>query len=222
MIASLARPGSSPLHRLAAAPKLAGLAITATALFFVDDPRLLATAFALGLTVARSTGAHFAEIGRDLAGAAMALAVLGLADWLLVDGATALAVVLRLGAIALLAHAVTMTTTTAELFEVLERLFGPAERLGLIDAGRAALTLTLAIRFVPLIVEEAQAIREAQAARGLDGSVLALAVPLLVRVIVRSEAVADAIDARGFPPERAATAPPRPPAIRPEIEADTP
>ena len=203
MIAGLARPGASPLHRAAAAPKLVALAVAATLLFFVDDPRLLAVAFAAGLALARSTGARFAEIGRDLKGPALVLGVLGLADWWLIDAATALAVVLRLGAIALFAHAVTVTTTTSELTEVLERLFAPAERLGLVDAARAALTVTLALRFVPLITQEAREIREAQAARGLEGSVVALAVPLLVRILVRAEELADAIDARGFPPDRA-------------------
>lgn len=201
MIAGLARAGTSPLHRLPAAPKLAVLASVATGLFFVEDPRVLAAAFALGLGLARSTGSGFREIARDLRGPAVVLAVLGIADWILIDRATALAVVLRLGSIALLAHAVTLTTTSAELTEVLERCFGPAERLGLLDARRAALAVTLAIRFVPLIVEEAREIREAQAARGLEGSVIALAVPLMVRVLVRSQELADAIDARGFPPE---------------------
>lgn len=202
MIGALARPGTSTLHRIAAAPKLAGLAVFATALFFVEAHGPLAAAAGLALAAARSTGARSSEIARDLRGAALVLAVLGAVDWWFVDAATAVTVVLRLAAIALAAHAVTMTTSTAELTEVLERLFGPAERLGLVDAARAALTVTLAVRFVPLIVEEARAIREAQAARGLDGSVLAAAVPLMVRIIVRSEALADAIDARGFPPER--------------------
>lgn len=205
MIASLARPGASALHRTPATWKLAGLALTATALFFVDDARLLAAAALAGLVAARSTGATFAEIGRDLKGPALVLAVLGFVDWWLIDGATALAVVLRLGAIALLAHAVTVTTTTAELTEVMERLFAPAERLGLLDAARAALTVTLAIRFVPLITQEAREIRAAQAARGLEGSILALAVPLLVRIVVRAETLADAIDARGFPPDRSSS-----------------
>jgi biotin transport system permease protein len=202
VIAALARPGTSALHRMAADRKLAALAIGATVLFFVDDVRLLGVAFVLALAAARSTGATFAEIGRDLRGPAMVLAVLGLADWWLVDRATAITVVTRLATIALLAHAVTVTTTTADLTEVLERSFRPAERLGLLDASRAALTVTLAIRFVPLIVAEAREIREAQAARGLERSIVAAAVPLMVRAIVRAEALADAIDARGFPPER--------------------
>lgn len=205
MIVALARPGDTPLHRAPAGLKLGALAALATGLFFLDDPRLLALAVLAGLATARSTGADFAAIGRDLRGAAIVLAVLGLADWILVDGPTALVVVLRLAAIALFAHAVTVTTTTAELAEVLERLFAPAERLGLLDAARAALAVTLAIRFVPLIVEEANEIREAQAARGLEGSLLALAVPLMVRILVRSQDLADAIDARGFPPARSAS-----------------
>lgn len=200
MIATLARPGTTALHRAAAAPKLAALAAIATGLFFVDAPAPLAIAFGLGLAAARSTGAGFVAIGRDLAGPAVVLAVLGLVDWLLIDRATALAVVLRLGAIALFAHAVTVTTSTSELTEVLERLFAPLERIGLLDTGRAALTVTLAIRFVPLVVEEAREIRDAQAARGLDRSIVALAVPLLVRVLLRAQDLADAIDARGFPP----------------------
>ncbi len=202
MIAGLARPGASPLHRLAPGVKLAGLAVTATALFFVADPRILAVVLVAALAAARSTGAPFAVLARDLRGPTIVLAALGLADWIFADAATALEVVLRLGALILLAHAVTTTTTTSALTAVLERLFGPAERLGLLDAGRAALTVTLAIRFVPLIVEEAREIREAQAARGLEGSILALAVPLLVRIVVRSQELADAIDARGFPPDR--------------------
>ena len=89
MIAALARPGASALHRTAAGRKLAGLAIVATVLFFVDEPRLLAVAFGLGLAAARSTGTGFADIGRDLAAPALVLAVLGLVDWAMVDGRTA-------------------------------------------------------------------------------------------------------------------------------------
>ena len=61
------------------------------------------------------------------------------------------------------------------------------------------MTLTLALRFVPLIVEEAREIREAQAARGLGSHPIAVIVPLVVRTLVRAQVVADAIDARLSP-----------------------
>lgn len=212
MIGSFARPGDTPLHRLGAGTKLAGLAVLATLLFLISEPPVLAVALAAAIGLARSTGATFRDLARDLRAPALVLAALGLVDWLFVDTATAVTVVLRLGALMFLAHAVTVTTTTSELTEVLERLFVPLDRIGLVDAERAALTVTLAIRFVPLLMDEVGEIREAQAVRGLSGNPIALAVPLLVRVLVRAEEVADAIDARGFPAlDRTRRDPPSPP-----------
>lgn len=202
MIEGLGRTGTTPLHRLAPGPKLAGLAIVATALFFVDRPIVLAVAALVALGVLRSTGRRFGEIARDLALPMTVIAALGVVHVLFVDVATAASVVPRLLALAFAAHAVTLTTTTAELTETFERALGPFEWIGLVDAGRAALTLTLALRFVPLIVEEAREIREAQAARGLGSHPVAVIVPLVVRTLVRAQAVADAIDARGFPPRK--------------------
>jgi len=213
-----AATGTTPLHRLAPGVKLGGLAVLATALFLVDDPRLLGTAALLALAVARSTGRSLSRLAGDLAGAMVVIAAVGVVDWVFVDRATALTVVPRLLALALLAHAVTLTTTTSELADTLETAFRPLERIGLLDAGRAALTLTLAVRFVPLIAEEAREIRDAQAARGLSASMVALAVPLVVRVLVRAEEVAEAIDARGFPP--ASPLPPSPAPHRREIGGD--
>jgi biotin transport system permease protein len=59
----------------------------------------------------------------------------------------------------------------------------------------------MALRFIPLISERAQRIREAQAARG--GSVRGLrglttmVVPLLVQVLQLAHTVSEALDARG-------------------------
>jgi biotin transport system permease protein len=193
---------ATPLDHLPAGRKLVGLAVLATVLFFFDDPRILAGADLVGLTVMLSTRRPMRRLAADLAVPVTAVLFVGLADLLLVDAGTALVAVLRLLALLLLAEAVSLTTTTGELAETFEAALGPFDRLGLVDAPRVALTLTLAIRFVPLIGEEVATIREAQAVRGLSGHPLALAVPLIVRVLVRAEAVAEAIDARGFPPPR--------------------
>jgi len=202
MIEGIGRSGATPLHRLPTGLKLAALALVATALFFVDRPDVLVGAALVALLGLRSTGRRFREIARDLVLPMTVIAALGVVDLVFVDVATAASVVPRLLALAFAAHAVTLTTTTAELTDTFERALGPFERLGLVDAGRASLTLTLALRFVPLIVEEAREIREAQAARGLGSHPIAVIVPLVVRTLVRAQVVADAIDARGFPPRR--------------------
>lgn len=200
MIEGLGASGSTPLHRLPAGAKFAGLAVIATALFFIGSVPLLLAALVGAAVVALSTGRGARRLVRDLAMPGVVIAAIGGVH--LVAGApqAAAEVVPRLLALALLAHAVVLTTTTAAAIEAFEAGLMPFERIGLVDAARTALTLTLALRFVPLIVEEAAAIREAQAARGLGSHPIAVVVPLVVRTLVRAGEVADAIDARGFPP----------------------
>lgn len=187
----------APLARLPALAKLAALALAGTALFLTDAPLILGGAALVGLGLARLTGTSFAGIAREMRAPTLVLALLALANWSFVDGHTALVVTLRLSALALVAFAVTASTTTAELIDALERILMPAGRIGLLDPERAALTIALAIRFVPLIGEEVQAIREAQSVRGVRANPVALAVPLIVRVLLRAEEVADALAVRG-------------------------
>lgn len=196
---------SSPLARLPALAKLAALALAGTALFLTDASLILGSAGLAGIGLARLTGTSFAGIAREMRAPALVLALLALANWSFVDGHTALTVTLRLSALALVAFAVTASTTTAELIDALERILTPAGRIGLLDPERAALTIALAIRFVPLIGEEVQAIREAQSVRGVRANPVALAVPLIVRVLLRAEEVADALAVRGVA-ERAQSA----------------
>lgn len=200
MIEGLGASGSTPLHRLPAGAKFAGLAVIATALFFIGSVPVLLAALVVALVVALSTGRGPARLVRDLAMPGVVIAAIGGVHLVAGDPQAAAEVVPRLLALALLAHAVVLTTTTAAAVEAFEAGLMPFERIGLIDAARTALTLTLALRFVPLIVEEAAAIREAQAARGLGSHPIAVVVPLVVRTLVRAGEVADAIDARGFPP----------------------
>lgn len=200
MIEELGASGSTPLHRMPAGAKFAGLAVIATALFFVVSVPVLLAALVGSTAVALSTGRGALRLVRDLAAPTVVIAAIGAVHLVAGDPHAAAEVMSRLLALALLAHAVVLTTTTAAAIEAFEVGLAPFERFGLLDAARTALTLTLALRFVPLIVEEAAAIREAQAARGLESHPIAVVVPLVVRTLVRAGEVADAIDARGFPP----------------------
>jgi biotin transport system permease protein len=66
---------------------------------------------------------------------------------------------------------------------------------------RIGLVIAMALRFIPLLAERADRIREAQAARG--GSARGLrglrttVVPLLVQVLQLAHTVSEALDARG-------------------------
>ena len=192
-------PSPAPfLRRIPAGAKLAGLAVFASALFLFDRIEVQAGALVLGLLLLVSTGAALGDLAQRMKAPLIMFALIAAVDaWMI--GPTAAAIVfLRLSAIAAVAEAVTLTTTAGETTAAFEAGLAPFARLGLLDARRVALTLSLAIRFVPVIAEEAREIREAQAARGLERSILALTVPLVVRILVRAEELADAIDARGL------------------------
>ncbi len=196
MMEPLYQDGHSRLHRWPAWLKLGALVLTGSALFLVHRLDALAVALVVAMSLLASTGVRPATVWRHVRGMLLILVVLAAFTCYFNGYAAALEMVLRVTALVALALAVTMSTRTADLIEVCERVLRPLERLGWIDAGRAALALGLTLRFVPEIWRNYQEIREAQAARGLGGHPLALIVPLLVRTLKRAEEVADAIDAR--------------------------
>jgi biotin transport system permease protein len=106
-------------------------------------------------------------------------------------------VALRFLLLILLALLVTLTTRLSDLMAVLERVLAPLRWVGLPPA-QVSFMLTLAIRFIPVLQQQAHEIREAQWARGVDRNPLALLVPLLVRTLHLADALTDALDARGY------------------------
>lgn len=103
----------------------------------------------------------------------------------------------------------TLTTNPVDLVWALERLASPLKRLGL-PVGEFCLTVLLAIRFLPILREEAERLVFALKARGLDpgsGGPLArarnitpLVVPLFQQVFGRAETLALAMEIRGYRP----------------------
>jgi biotin transport system permease protein len=201
MIAAAQRwMASAPLAGVPVGWKLAVLAGLGASLAFVDHPLALGTFFALAGVALLATGVARRDLWRALKGPAIIVACIGLFECWSHGLASAITVSARLLILIGFAQAVTASSTVSAMTAAIESALRPFERIGLLDAERAGLTLTLAIRFVPLIVQEIAEIREAQAMRGLDRSVVALAVPLVVRIILRAQDLADAIDLRGPPP----------------------
>ena len=74
-----------------------------------------------------------------------------------------------------------------------------------------AMTLSIALRFIPTLLDETQRIMKAQASRGVDfnhgglfkrfGAIVALIIPLFVSALERSEELANAMIVRGYDPK---------------------
>ncbi|MCA0407305.1 MAG: energy-coupling factor transporter transmembrane protein EcfT, partial [Proteobacteria bacterium] len=114
---------------------------------------------------------------------------------------TALLVGARLVALLLLAGLITLTTRTQDMINTLERALRPLARFG-VNPARGALALSLAVRFIPITAQIVADVREAQRVRGLENNILALTVPTIIRALRLTDEVADAIEARGFDPEK--------------------
>ncbi len=101
----------------------------------------------------------------------------------------------------------TLVTSPVEFTDGLERLLRPLRRVG-VPAHDLAMMMTIALRFIPTLLEEAEKIMKAQMARGAEftrGSLLAraralmpLLVPLFVSAFRRADALAVAMEARCY------------------------
>ena len=201
MTLALYVPRASPVHRTPAGWKLLALAGLSVLVFAVPTLPVVVGALVgvvvVGLVVARLPASVLLRQGRAVLWWLVALFVL---HSLVTDVLTGTLTVLRLLALVLAAAVVTATTRVTAMVAVIERVCGPLRWVGVRPA-RIGLVIAMALRFIPLISERADRIREAQAARG--GSVRGLrgltttVVPLLVQVLQLAHTVSEALDARG-------------------------
>ncbi|RCK35767.1 cobalt ABC transporter permease [Thalassospira xiamenensis] len=200
MIAGLYIDGNSALHRAAAGLKVLALVLLGTGVFLIPDLPVLAgvlvTVFVLYPVSGFGAGILWAQIRPILWLLVLFFAVqLWLNDW-----QAGLVVIFRLAAIVSFAGLVTLTTRTSDMLAALERAMRPLARFG-VNPEKVSLAFSMVLRFIPVIAQIGHEIRDAQRARGLDKSVLALVVPLIIRTLKTADDVADAIDARSFDPD---------------------
>lgn len=101
----------------------------------------------------------------------------------------------------------TLTTSPIELTDGIERLLNPFKKIG-VPAHELAMMMTIALRFIPTLMDETDKIMKAQMARGADfetgniikraKSLVPLLVPLFISSFRRAEELAMAMEARGY------------------------
>ncbi|WP_172256494.1 energy-coupling factor transporter transmembrane component T family protein [Saccharibacillus deserti] len=119
----------------------------------------------------------------------------------------ALLAVSRMALLIVFTALLTFTTAPSMLSRGVEGLIKPLARRGT-GAERFSLMMRLALRFVPALLEEAQTILKAQAARGADYEemnprekarlLLSLLVPVTVGAFRRAEELTTSLEARGY------------------------
>lgn len=119
------------------------------------------------------------------------------------------AIVVRFSALILTLSLLSTTLSTTELVRGLRHLLHPLGRIGL-PIHDIVLMVQIALRFIPLLADEAERIAKSQASRGANwgtgrGSpiqrtkqALPMLLPLFLTSLERAEAMAMAIEARGY------------------------
>ena len=118
-------------------------------------------------------------------------------------------IVLRLILMLALTMVLTSTTKPMDMTYAFEWYMTPLKVVKF-PAHEIAMTLSIALRFIPTLLDETERIMKAQASRGVDfnhgglfkrfGAVIALIIPLFVSALERSEELANAMIVRGYDP----------------------
>ena len=224
-----AKPGQKDtagrgLEGVDARVKVILLLVATAALFAARAPWALAMWAMLCLLVLRASGIGGRAVARALKPVALLFAFIVCANLVSCDGSADVAIagsvgistvgaaraataVARIIMLVCLALSVAASTTPTKLAQACTSLMRPLGHIG-VPIEDVGLVLSMALRFIPVVSEEAGRIRLAQRARGVnfdEGSVLrrvrawaAVLTPLVVGLFRRADRVAESMDARCY------------------------
>lgn len=216
-------PGSSALHRMDPRTKIIMMMAMIVCLFMVRSfpgYAAMAAMLVLGILVSR-VGLRF--IIRSMRSLLVIMAFTFLLHVFMTEGISIFRLgplnatyegarqgalmVIRLVLLVVATSLVTLTTSPLTLTDGLERLLKPLSTLGF-PAHELAMMMTIALRFIPTLIEETDKIIKAQTARGADFSsgnvvkrakaMLPVLIPLFVSAFRRADELALAMEARCY------------------------
>jgi energy-coupling factor transport system permease protein len=217
-------PVASPLHALDPRAKILATAVLVVGLFLVDSVAgllVLAAGFVLLVVASRVPPVAFLRLLRPVAFIVALTALFQIFfareggtvfEWGFLEvreGGLRMGLFLALRILLLVSAAGLLTATTAPvaLADGIEDLLSPLKKLRF-PAHEVAMMMTIALRFIPTLHEEAQKIARAQAARGADLSeggllkrvraMLPVLVPLTIGAFRRADELAEAMESRGY------------------------
>lgn len=217
-------PADSILHKLDPRVKLVTTIVFLIALFVADDwvGYLVATVFLVAVIKLSKVPFHFMVKG--LKAIFFILLITMFFNLFLTPGDvvlvqiwklkitdkglhTAIFMAIRLIYLILGSSVMTLTTTPNDLTDGLEKLMSPLKKLH-VPVHEVAMMMSIALRFIPILLEETDKIMKAQIARGADlesgnmiqkaKSMVPILVPLFVSAFRRANDLAMAMEARCY------------------------
>lgn len=219
-------PAESPVHELDPRTKLAWLLIYIVGLFLVRNPLWYVVFLGILLIAFKAANVPFSYFLKGLKPVIILLvftfffrmvATPGtvIAGWwifqitpegILKGTQLASRIALMIAAASLLSY----TTTPKAMADGMAEAFAPLQKVG-VPISDMSVMVMIAFRFIPVLLEEAATLMDAQASRGVEfqdcsifrkcKNMLALTLPLFVNALERSADLAMAMESRGYNPE---------------------
>ncbi len=183
------------LHAVPASLKLLAFAVFGTLLFLLQSPWLLLGLGGACVCLFVSLGAATRGVRRLLRSVLLASLLVGLFHVLMQQALVGGLSMLRLLSAALLGMAVTVSTSTSELLDLLERLLAPLQRFG-VHPERVALRVALMLRFTEHFFVQWQRLDDAHRVRTGRPGGLRLLAPLTILMLLAARRVADTLQIR--------------------------
>ncbi len=217
-------PGNSFIHRLDPRTKILVTLIYIVAIFLADTPLAYGILVAFAALVIAVSRLPLGMVFKSLKPVAIIIVLTMLIHMFTTPGENIVfawkffkitqeglelgaKMALRLILLLLFSSILTFTTSPIVLTDGIEKLLRPFKVIG-VPAHELAMMMTIALRFIPTLLEETDRIMKAQTARGADFSsgniiersknMLPLLVPLFVSAFRRAEELAIAMEARCY------------------------
>ena len=216
-------PGDSLVHKLDPRVKILLVIFYMIFLFLIQDLLFFIPMFAFVLLVVKVANLNFFKILKSLKSIIFILAFTTIIHLFATPGRElysfwgltityegierAVFIGVRLILLIIGTSYLTLTTSTTKLTDGLESLFSPLKIIKF-PAHELAMMISIALRFIPTLFDEANKIRKAQLARGADfdsgnifkkaKSMIPLLVPLFINSFRRASELAIAMEARGY------------------------
>ena len=206
-------PGNTIVHRLDPRTKLMAVILYIVALFNAKSPLTYALVAAVLAVCIVASRVPMKSLTRGLKPVYVIVAFTAVGEgWLLghitYEGLTAaIYMVLRIVMLIMGTFLLTYTTSPIALTDGLENLLGPLKKLHL-PVHELAMMMSIALRFIPTLIEETDKIMSAQKARGADfesgnifqraKALVPILVPLFISAFRRADELATAMECRCY------------------------
>ncbi|MEG1850190.1 MAG: energy-coupling factor transporter transmembrane component T [Oscillospiraceae bacterium] len=216
-------PGNSVVHRLDPRMKIILTTLFIVMLFVPNNPAGLAVGAAFALAGYLLSGIPVKMIGKSMKPVIPIIIFTAILNMLFVEGdpvlsfwiikitrqGIMLAVLMTIRILCLIAGTslLTYTTSPIALTDAIEQLLGPLKRLKM-PVHELAMMMTIALRFIPTLIEETDKIMSAQKARGADlesgglmqraKALIPILIPLFVSSFRRADELALAMECRCY------------------------